>query len=106
MSLKQEYLELRKFLTVTALVALSISAPAFADEVQTASSAAENAAVQIKRGEPIFDVAGKRIGKVYQVTPAGDAQFIQDLRLLTISAATLSRTDGKLTTSLKRKEIK
>jgi sporulation protein YlmC with PRC-barrel domain len=99
---------LRTFIALSAFAALSVATPAFADEVPAAAApaAAEASSLQAKKGESIYTADGKRLGKIYQIDRAGNPQFIQDLRLLTVPAGTLSRVEGKLTTSLTRKEVK
>lgn len=119
---------MRNLVSLGSVFALAFAAPAFAQDApvaeaaapaaeaaapapEAAAPAAEAAApvaanVEAKRGEAIYTADGKRVGKIYQISREGNPQLIQDLRLVTVPAATLSRVDGKLTTSLTRKEIK
>lgn len=50
-------------------------------------------------GKSLYNTAGKRIGQIYRITPNGDVQLIVNARLVTFSGASLSDTNGKLTTS-------
>lgn len=97
---------LRNLFGLSAALAILVAAPAYAGEdAQGASVAAESASLDIRKGENIVDADGKRIGKVYQVNTAGDPQVIANMRLVTVPAASLSRVEGKLVSSLSRKEI-
>jgi hypothetical protein len=48
---------------------------------------------------------GARLAPVYRVAPDGGAQIILDGKMVTVPAATLSMTDGRLVTSLTKSEI-
>lgn len=62
--------------------------------------------VKVTVSQPLFDSAGKRVGNVYRVAADGSAQLIIDEgRLVTVPVGTLSETDGKLTTSLTKRQI-
>ena len=72
--------------------------PAFAQEAA--------AGVKVTVSQPLFDSAGKRVGNVYRVAADGSAQLIVDEgRLVTVPVSTLTVADGKLTTSLTKREI-
>ena len=95
---------MRKVLIAAALFAVNFTAaPAFADE--TAAPAATSGALNLKVGESITGANGKRIGRIYQLSRQGDAQIIDDLRLLTVPASTLTRTDGKLVSTLSLRDL-
>ena len=97
---------MRNLFGFSAALAILVAAPAYAGEdAQNASVAAESASLDIRKGENIVDSEGKRIGKVYQVSASGDPQVIANMRLVTVPAASLSRVEGKLVSSLSRKEI-
>jgi len=66
---------------------------------------AQAPAVAITQGKMIYTSAGQRLAPVYRVNGAGDAQIILNGKLVTIPASTLSEAEGKLTTSLSRKEV-
>jgi hypothetical protein len=48
---------------------------------------------------------GARLAPVYRVAPDGGAQIILDGKMVTVPAATLSMTGGRLVTSLTKSEI-
>lgn len=95
---------MRNLIGLSAVLAIFVASPAHAEAADNAV-AAEASATDIRKGENITDAEGKRIGKVYQVTRDGDPQVIVNMRLITVPAATLSRVDGKLVSSLGRKEL-
>lgn len=57
------------------------------------------------KGKMLVAADGARIGAVYRVSDDGSAQVIIDGKMVSIPAATLSNSDGKLTTSLTRPEV-
>lgn len=48
---------------------------------------------------------GARLGAVYRVADDGSAVVIMNGKMVSVPAATLSRVDGKLVTSLKKNEV-
>jgi hypothetical protein len=48
---------------------------------------------------------GTRLGAIYRVSADGSAQLIIDGRMVTIPAATISASGGKLTTSLTKSQV-
>lgn len=48
---------------------------------------------------------GARLGAVYRVADDGSAVVIMNGKMVTVPVATLSRVDGKLTTSMKKNEV-
>ncbi len=56
-------------------------------------------------GRLLHDANGRLLGPIYKVTPAGSSQVVMDDRLLTIPAASLTVVDGRLTTSLTKRDI-
>lgn len=98
---------MRTLLTFGAVLAVAVATPAIAAQDSLAASAAAGQAtgIQAQKGESVYDAQGKRIGKIYQVSRTGDPQIIVDLRLITVPSATLSRTDGKLVSSLSRRDL-
>ena len=57
------------------------------------------------KGSMLIAANGARLAPVYRVAPDGGAQIILDGKMVTIPAATLSMTDGKLVTSMTKNEI-
>lgn len=81
-----------KKLYLAAMLSAFIAVPALADSVATP-------------GKVLLAAGGARLGPVYRVGADGSAQVIIDGRLISIPANTLSVADGKLTTSLTKKEV-
>ena len=100
---------------LASLIAASISGAAFAGEVESnkgqdiATAAVGVSAVDIDAsdyiGQPIYSSDSKRLGAVYGATSSGSAQLIVGTKMVVIASSTLSVEDGKLTTSLTRKEV-
>ncbi len=63
-------------------------------------------ALDVERNERLYDAAGSSIAKVQQVANDGDVLVIYKGKVRRIQSETLSKTDGKLTTSLSKKEIR
>ncbi len=73
--------------------ALSLTAPAaFAAEVQ--------------RNDRLYDAAGSSVAKVNRVAADGDVLVIYKGKVRRVQAETLSKTDGKLMTTLTKKELR
>ncbi|GAA0473545.1 hypothetical protein GCM10009096_13580 [Parasphingorhabdus litoris] len=73
--------------------ALSLTAPAaFAADVQ--------------RNDRLYDASGSSVAKVNRVTDDGDVLVIYKGKVRRVQAETLSKTDGKLMTSLTKKELR
>ena len=97
-------------LSLCAFVALS--GTAFADDafnVPPSSSSpqvgAAAAPVSAVKGSMLISANGSRLAQVYRIGPDGSAQIIIDGKLVTVPAATLSMSGGKLTTSLTKSEV-
>jgi hypothetical protein len=74
--------------------------------VQAASAGdAATAQVSAVKGSMLVAANGAHLAPVYRVNADGSPQIIIDGRMVTIPAATLSMTDGKLTTSLTKSEV-
>jgi hypothetical protein len=94
---------MKKFAIVLGAAILSAG---LAPAVAMADEAAASAAVEVKRGDMLYTGDGKRVGNVYRVTGAGDAQLIYRGKMITVPANTLSSADGKLSTSLSLDEVR
>jgi hypothetical protein len=96
-------------LSLCAFVALS--GTAFADDAfnvpPSSSSPQEGAAAPVSavKGSMLISANGSRLAQVYRIGPDGSAQIIIDGKLVTVPAATLSMSGGKLTTSLTKSEV-
>jgi hypothetical protein len=62
-------------------------------------------AVTAHVGQTLRDVSGGRVGAITEVYKDGSVQVIYNSQLVTVPAASLSAPDGKLTTSLTRKQL-
>tara|TARA_R110000772_G_scaffold256395_2_gene372943 strand:- start:2102 stop:2368 length:267 start_codon:yes stop_codon:yes gene_type:complete len=78
---------------ILAASALSLTAPAAL-------------AAEVKRNERLYDASGSSIGKVNRVADDGDILIIYKGKVRRIQAETLSETDGKLMTTLTKKELR
>ena len=87
-----------------AAVAVSGST-ALATETTQQVQEATDQAIQVEKGERLFSGTGNLLGSVYRVTEGGDAQVILDSRFVTVPASTLSRSEGKLKTTLTKREL-
>lgn len=92
---------------IAAAFAMGAIQPAFAAESSQSvqAPAEEVAAVEVKEGMMLYGSNGRRVANVYRVDRDGNPQVIIDGRLITVPASTLSDTDGKLTTSLTKRDI-
>lgn len=72
---------------------------------QAQSAPAAVGTVGVSKGQMLVYANGARAGVVYRVTADGSPQLIIDGKLVTIPAATLSSSDGKLVTSLSKSAV-
>jgi hypothetical protein len=59
----------------------------------------------VAKGQMLMSANGARLGVVYRVNADGSPQIIVDGKLITIPAATLSSTNGKLVTNLSKSAV-
>jgi hypothetical protein len=64
-----------------------------------------SATVVATTGKMLVASNGERLGVVYRVGPDGSAQLIIEGKLVTVPVTTLSNVEGKLTTSLTKREV-
>ena len=91
-----------------ALVAAAGLAPftaAAAEDSQSVRAVTDVAPVKVNAGMMLYSTAGYRVASVYRVNAEGNPQIILDGKLVTVPAATLSSTGGKVMTSLSKKEL-
>lgn len=69
------------------------------------AQASPEAPVGAVKGSMLVAADGARLAPVYRVGPDGSPQIILDGKMVTIPAATVSMTSGKLTTSLTKREV-
>src|ERR1043166_8719646 len=83
---------------------LSIALAAVAPQAALAQGAAATD-VAAFAGKPLYGPKGEKIGAVYKVTAAGVPQLIIDGKLVSVPADSLSVANGKLSTSLAKKDL-
>ena len=76
-----------------------------AETSQSVSAPAEAAAVSVNAGKMIYGPNGQRIAPAYRVTSEGAVQVILNGKLVNIPSSTLSDVNGKVTTSLSKKDL-
>lgn len=100
---------MNKFASIAVAVSLAgVPAAALAAESsQSVRAATEEVAapIEFSAGIMLYGDGGRRIANVYRVNENGDPQVILDGRMITIPASTLTDVDGKVTTSLTKREI-
>lgn len=98
---------MKKIAVLAALATIALAPAAYASESsQSVRAATETAgSVQVDTGKMLYSSTGHRIASVYRVTSEGNPQVILDGRLITVPASTLSEVDGKLTTSLSKRDL-
>jgi hypothetical protein len=107
----EEEMIVKRSLVVASLCAfVTLSGTAFADAFNVSSTSAssqEGTAVPLSavKGSMLIAANGSRLGAVYRVGNDGSAQLIIDGRMITVPAATLSMSGGKLTTSLTKSQV-
>lgn len=86
-------------------VALMATVP-YSAQAQSGGQATEAAAESrpASEGEIISSADGQRLGRVYKTFADGGAAVIVRHKMVVIPGQTLSRTEGKLTTSLSYRE--
>ena len=63
-------------------------------------------ASEAERNDRLYDASGSSVGKVNRVTDTGDILVIYKGKVRRIEASTLSNSEGKLTTSLTKSDIR
>ena len=105
-----KYVPLALLATVATLATLAVIPQAVVaaeanQQVREPAGSVAAPAVNVTAGKMLYGPDGHRIASIYRVAANGDAQIILDGRLLTIPAATLSTSTGKVATSLTKTEI-
>lgn len=68
--------------------------------------AAENAAVTSPAvGKMLFSTGGKKLATVYKIAVSGAPQVLLDGKLVTVPASSLTEVDGKVVTSLSKRDL-
>lgn len=63
-------------------------------------------AADVSRNDRLYDSSGASVAKVSRVADDGDVVIIYKGKVIRVQAETLSNTDGKLMTSLSKKELR
>lgn len=79
---------------IGAVLLAATAAPAFAQDDAL-----------ISKNQTIYDAEGKRVGKVTRVLEDGSALVIYKGKVVRIGASTLTAGDGKVSTSLSKKDL-
>lgn len=94
---------MKKFaLILSAVAAIAVATPALAAD---AVDAAAVGGFEVSRNDRLYDATGRFVGDVKLVTSDNSVVVIYRGKTRRIAAETLSRKDGKLTTSLERGAI-
>jgi len=86
------------------ILVLGLAAAAAVAQAQSAPAAVGTVGT-ISKGQLLVSATGARLGVVYRVAADGSPQIMFDGKLITIPAATLSSSDGKLITSLSKSAV-
>jgi hypothetical protein len=71
----------------------------------TLTAAAQDVDTSAVKGKMLTASNGARLGQVFRVAADGSVQMIIDGKLISVPASTLTRVDGRLTTSLSKNEV-
>lgn len=75
------------------------------EQVQAAADVVAAGNAVATPGKMLYGPDGRRIASVYRVTSNGTAELILDGKLVRVPASTLSEANGKLSTSLTKREL-
>ena len=95
----------RSSVVVSLCALVTVSGTAFAGAFNEPASEAAAAPASVTKGSMIVAANGARLAPVYRVGSDGAAQIILDGKMVTIPAATLSVSGGRLSTSLTKSEV-
>ncbi|MBB5686731.1 hypothetical protein [Sphingobium boeckii] len=83
---------------------LSLALVAIAPHAAVAQAAPAASATEFK-GKMLYGPAGERLAAVYRVGQDGSAQIIINGKMVSVPASSLAAADGKLSTSLTKREL-
>lgn len=72
-------------------------------QLAAAQAAPEEQAASV--GKTIVDADGRRLGKIVRILPGGSVRALIGERLVDIPADSVTTAGGRITTSLKRREL-
>lgn len=86
---------------------LSLLAAGVLPQVAAANDAVQLSSLNIAafEGKMLYGPKGERLAAVYRVTQDGVAQIILNGKMVSVPAATLTAADGKLSTSLTKRDL-
>ena len=98
---------MKTFASLALVAALAIPSVAAAESSQSVQAVVNEVAspVDVNAGQMLYGTDGKRIGKIYRVNEEGNPQLILNGRLITVPASTLTDLQGKVATSLSKRDI-
>jgi hypothetical protein len=94
---------MKKFALILALAALAPAAPALAADVAVPVKAAPSTAPVV--GKMLYSAGGKKLAAVYKLDAGNAPQILLDGKLVTVPSETLSEVDGRVETSLTKKDL-
>lgn len=95
---------MKKTLILLALAILSSSSLMFSVDAAFAAESG-TAAASPAVGKMLYSAGGKKLAAVYKIAANGAPQVLIDGKLVTVPASTLSEVNGKVETSLTKKEL-
>lgn len=94
---------MKKFALILAFAALAPAAPVLAADVAVPVKAPASAAPVV--GKMLYSTGGKKLAAVYKLDAGNAPQILLDGKLVTVPADTLSEVDGRIETSLTKKDL-
>lgn len=88
-----------------ASLSLAPAAASATESSQSVQAPVEAAQVSVNAGRMIYGANGQRIAPAYRVTSDGTVQVILNGKLVNVPSSTLSEVNGKVTTSLSKKDL-
>jgi hypothetical protein len=95
---------MKKSLILMSLALLSSTSLMFSVDAAFAAENATAAASPVV-GKMLYSTGGKKLAAVYKISASGAPQLLLEGKLVTVPSATLSEVNGKVETSLTKKEL-
>lgn len=102
---------MKKFAPLAAIATVAtlavVPTAVFAETTQSVREVTEEAAapVELNAGMMLYSAEGRRVAPIYRINGEGNPQVIMNGRLITVPASSVSEADGKVMTSLTKKDI-
>ena len=98
---------MKKLAPLAGLTAIALlAAPLSVFAASNPTTATASTTVGFRVGTMLYDSQTHRVGNVYRVTAAGNAELIIDAKVVTVPGSTISKVGGKFVTSLTMAEIR